>query len=167
MKNLPSMTRKRNEYVRQLLKETLDGREIDMMHHEIETPHMIGVSPIGSSHSRSNEHDTILDPQHSFWEKASQNPSSRREIREKVERSIRILKEKDVFRVLYPYGEEAEVVYTEVDGPPGVECAECGSTETYSRDRIECIGESYAYVFRIDCLSCDYDGVFERPLSRR
>lgn len=156
-----------NEYVRQRLHETLNGREIDMFHETCEVPHMIGVTPIGEPHSRSKEDETILDPDHSFWEKHSENALTRREIAHKIERSIRILREKDVLELYYPYGEEADIVYVEVDGSPSIECLDCGSRETYSDQRTIPSGDAYELVIEVDCLDCEFSGEYGRRLSRR
>lgn len=152
------------------LRNSLHGREIDMMENRIELPHMLGITPIGKIHDPHNEEMTILDTKHPFWQEYHETVNTKSAVTEKVETAIRSLKKDDIFRMTYPFGEEAEVVYVEVD-KMGIEqedtttCMECDAEIVYNLDLVN-NGSSYFFEVELDCPECDFTGKFERGMTR-
>lgn len=150
------------------LRNALHGREIDIMKNRVEVPHMLGVTPIGKIHDPQNEEMTLLDTKHQFWQDYDGDTETKSAIMEEIETAIRSLRKDDTFRMTYPYGEEAEVTYVEVDELRSKEkqttkCAECGENIPYSLE-LENLGDTaYAARFHLDCPSCDFSGTFESP----
>lgn len=117
------------------LRDTVHGREFDMMEKNVETPHMLGIVPVGVNSNHQVEKGTILDPSHHFWDSFEDDVRTKTGVRKRVESAIRSLKEDDIFEMTYPYGEEADIVYCEVEPVEdsdavyiSVECDECGHT---------------------------------------
>ena len=155
------------EVVKKRLQQSVDGEEVDTLRQEVTIPHLLGITPLGGAHDRSNEEDTLLDPNHSFWEKYDENVSSRRDAFSHIDRALRLLKEDDTLEIMYPYGEEADIVYMEINGAQETECVECGSSETYTNTWFEVAGRHYAQVLEVNCQECGFSGQFERVYSRR
>lgn len=154
------------------MRHSLHGREIDMMENVKPTlPHMLGVTPIGKIHDPNNEEFTILDSRHRIWQDYVDDVSTQREVTEKIETAVRSLKEDGTFRMTYPYGEEAEVVYIEVDrlAQEGARlmssCAECGA-KTSAVPQLELKGSAYVLGLEISCESCGFSGVYESMMVR-
>jgi hypothetical protein len=158
------------------LRESIHGREIDTMKTvDPRLPHMLGVTPIGQVHAPDNESGTIMDKNHEFWEDYEYNVKTDRDVHENIETAVRSLKEDDIFRITYPYGEEAEVIYCEVDELEENEntnmnmktsCKECG-TDCYTEPSLSVLGDSYCIKVTVDCPSCNYSGEFQRKLLRQ
>lgn len=156
------------------LRNALHGREIDMMEKRVEVPHMLGVTPIGKIHDPQNEEMTLLDTHHPFWKDYDGEIDTKSKVMEEIETAIRSLKKDDIFRMTYPYGEEAEVTYIEVDEVESVEsqttaCTECGEDIPYTIGIKELSQEfdGYSLSVNLDCSSCDFAGTFESTLTRR
>jgi hypothetical protein len=146
--------------VAERLKETLDGSEIDMMDTvKPRVPHMLGVTELGEPHDPTNESGTLLDSQHEFWQEYEEDIETRGQVKQKIETAIRSLKDDDIFRMTHPYGEEADIVYIEVDDISAdssliqTECRVCGSRVTTEPD-LRLIRGSYHIAFHIDCNEC-------------
>ena len=155
------------------LRNSLHGREIDMMEHTVEIPHMLGVTPIGKIHDPQNEKLTLLDPQHQFWKNYDDDIRTKRAATEEIETAIRSLKKDGILRKTYPYGEEAEVVYVEVDKLADtedrgrIECLNCEALVPYSLS-LELKKEgTYAVQTTIDCNECDFSRSYGRSLVRQ
>jgi ribosomal protein S27E len=103
------------EEVASRMHETLHGREIDEYENRVQIEHMLGITPIGEEHKPKNENGTILDADHEFWEDWHKKSITGWTVRQKVETAVRSLHEDGFLRVTYPYGEDAEVAYVEVD----------------------------------------------------
>lgn len=155
------------EVVTKRLNESVDGEEVDTLRQDVRIPHLLGITPLGTAHDRSNEEDTLLDPNHSFWNEYDENVSSRRDAVANIDRVLRLLRKEGTLEILYPYGEEADIVYIEVDGDTGTECAECGSIETATRTWHEVAGNQYVYVLQVSCQECEFTGEYETLLTRR
>lgn len=160
------------EEVATRLRNALHGREIDMMENRVELPHMLGITPIGKIHDPNNEDMTILDTKHPFWEDYHEDVRTPNAVSEKIQTAIRSLRRDDIFRMTYPYGEEAEVVYVEVDKMEReseqmtTECAECGETIDANLE-LRNAGKSYILIANLDCPHCEFGGVYEEPMTRR
>jgi len=154
------------------MRHSLHGREIDMMENVKPTlPHMLGVTPIGKVHDPNNEEFTILDSRHQIWQDYVDDVKTKRQVTEKIETAIRSLKEDGTFRMTYPYGEEAEVVYIEVDEldtarlPLAPSCADCGA-EANAVPSVETKGSAYVLGLEIWCDSCGFSGLYESKMVR-
>lgn len=161
----------------ELLRETLHGKEIDMMRNTVRLPHMLGVTPIGAIHSRRAEEGTILDVEHEFWQDFEEEITTRGQVKRRVESAVRSLREDDVLRMTHPYGEDADIVYCEVDTMDErgklsltTECAGCSETIdaqlslNYDEGVEEALNHYYLQV-DIDCPYCEYSSVRESALT--
>jgi len=154
------------------LRNSLHGREIDMMESVKPTlPHMLGITPVGKEHDPDNEEMTLLDTRHEFWQDYVEEVLSERTAKEKIETAVRSLKEEGTFRMTYPYGEEAEVVYVEVDDvvseetPLSADCAECGSVTT-AVPRLTNKGSTYALRVSVSCDECGFSATYDANMVR-
>lgn len=155
------------------LRNALHGREIDMMESvRPELPHMLGITPLNKVHDPNNEKMTLLDTNHQFWQNYKEDVRTKNRVTEKIETAIRSLKEDNIFRMNYPYGAEADVIYVEVDklsttdNSMKTSCKECGATLTAVPNLLQ-HGNSYNLKFSIDCTECGFSGSFERRLLRK
>lgn len=154
------------------LRNTLDGKEIDMMENVTpRLPHMIGVTPLGKVHDPNNEEMTLMDTQHQFWEEYEEDIRTKNQVTEKLETAVRSLREDDIFTITHPYGEEAEIIYCEVDKESAdnnmqTSCKECGAPVTAQPNLTEDTGHYYL-TFSIDCSKCDFSGLYQQNLQRR
>lgn len=155
------------------MRQALHGREIDTLDKSVSTPHMLGITPIGAIHTHKVEEGTLLDPDHQFWQDFEEEVNTSGKARRKIESAIRSLRKDDIFRMTYPYGEEADIVYCEIDemGNRGstllpTECHGCGeSIEVPLSMNYE--GGSYGLQVDVDCPHCDFSRLMEGRLSRR
>lgn len=154
------------------LRRVLHGQEVDMFENEVRIPHMLGITPIGETHSPKDEEHTILDANHEFWEEWHDDIVTGYTVNKKIETAIRSLREDDIFRITYPYGKEADVAYIEVDeigrNAPldnKTDCAECGNSITADVEIAEKNGH-YSIRMSLDCDECDFTGLYERMLTR-
>jgi hypothetical protein len=149
----------------------MHGREIDMMESITpQVPHMLGITPLNKVHDPKNEKMTLLDTQHSFWQDYEEDVRTKNKLMEKVETAIRSLKEDDIFRLTYPYGEAADVLYVEVDkiqsssNTMNTTCADCGALLTTTPNLVE-KGGYYYIKFSLEC-ECGFSRNLERGLQR-
>lgn len=156
------------EEVASRLRNALHGREIDMMERHVGLPHMLGITPIGKFHDPQVEEMTLLDTEHPFWQNYHKEVDGPDQAAQEIQTAIRSLKVDDVFRMTYPYGEEAEVVYIEVDKlnrnrGMTTDCHKCG--ETIDLD-VNVPNDDLGYYFQavIDCPHCGYYGEYEQRL---
>lgn len=113
------------------LDRVLDGREIDLLEQEVRTPHMLGIAPIGTRYTEDMGDGTLLDPAHDFWTEYEKSVATRREAAREVESAIRSLREDDTLEITMPHGEEAEIVYCEINHDDHalsgtIDCPNCG-----------------------------------------
>lgn len=159
------------EEVASRLRNSLHGREIDMMETSYPgIPHMLGITPIDKVHDPHNEEMTLLDTQHPFWENYEEDVRTKNKATEKIETAIRSLKEDDIFRMTYPYGEEADIIYVEVDKLQSdgdniqTSCKECGEPVT-TNPSLDQNRATYHLTFSIRCEECGYTATFGRSLQ--
>lgn len=159
------------EEVASRLRNSMHGREIDMMESvKPRVPHMLGITPLGKIHDPQNEEMTLMDTRHPFWQEYEEDISTKNQVMEKIETAIRSLKEDNIFRMNYPYGEEAEVIYIEVDKLQQMDstmkttCAECGAILTAQPNLVE-DGDYYTLTFSLDCDVCDFNKTVEQRLE--
>lgn len=160
------------------LRDTLHGREIDMLENTVQTPHMLGITPIGAIHTDKVERGTLMDPQHQFWQDFEEDIRTIGEVHRKIESAIRSLRKDDVFRMTYPYGEEADIVYCEVDemGNRGATllpttCHGCGESIEVPLELGYEPGYNesghYSMEVEINCPHCDFSRLLRGNLHRR
>lgn len=129
-----------------LLKDTLDGREVDTMQSiEPRLPHMLGFTPIGEPVDPNDLEGTIIDVRNEFWDHYYKDVATRGAARDEVIDAIESLASDNLFRKTYPHGEEAGLVYIEVDDPAQyrldaddgsmVACPSCGESLVVSLTR--------------------------------
>lgn len=134
-------------------------------------PHMLNITPLGKIHDPENEEMTLLDPKHPFWQDYEEEIRTKNAAMEKVETAIRSLKEDNIFRMTYPYGEEAEVIYVEVDklqptaNDMKTSCKDCGTILTTQPNLTQDNGY-YHLKFTLDCPDCEFSGVYTQNLMR-
>lgn len=153
----------------------LHGREIDMVEQaKPRLPHMLGITPLGKIHDPNNEEMTLLDPQHHFWQEYEEDITTKRATEEKIQTAIHSLKKDDLFRMTYPHGEEAEIVYVEVERPSMMErattlqtsCNNCNRDITAQPNLLLDSGRYYLR-FSLDCPKCDFSRTLEEHLRRK
>lgn len=154
------------------LRNSLHGREIDTMDTVTpRVPHMLGVTPLGKVHDPNNEEMTLMDTQHPFWQEYEEDIRTKNKLMEKIETAIRSLKEDNIFKITYPYGEEADIMYCEVEKLSSTNndikttCKECGALLTTQPDLVENDGY-YHLSFSIDCPECEFAASLKRKLIR-
>lgn len=164
------------EVVSSRMRNTLHGREIDMISPPTpRIPHMIGVTPLGKEHDVRNVDGTLLDPQFDFWESYEPSVETKREVKKEIETAIRSLDKSGELRMEYPYGEDAGIVYIEVDNmrknnrtlfDGETVCADCGSKTTAQPTLVQ-TNNSYNISVSVECEECKFSAVFETPLVRK
>lgn len=98
--------------------ETIDGRMVDQYEQgKVEIPHMLGITEMGETCLYEDYEGTILDPSHEFWDDYVEDVSTIHATEDAVEFVIHVLNESGDFNVYFPHGEEADIVYTEVEEP--------------------------------------------------
>lgn len=155
------------------MRAALHGREIDMVEQvKPRLPHMLGITPLGKVHDPNNEEMTLLDPQHHFWNEYEEDITTKRATAEKIQTAIHSLKKDDLFRMTYPHGEEAEIVYIEVEKPSVTEettiqtsCKNCSHDLTAQPNLLLDNGRYYLR-FSLDCPDCDFSRVLQENLQR-
>lgn len=152
------------------MRNAMHGREIDMFTERAEVPHMLGITPLGKTHDPRNEEQSLLDPSHHFWDEYHKDVQTMNKVNEEIQTAIRSLKKDDVFRMTYPYGEEAEIVYVEVDElgrETDVPCLQCDSMKTDVTRKVEQSGNTYSSTLRVSCNECSFSGSFENRFVRQ
>lgn len=163
-------------YVAKRLHDALHGRTVDMM--QAVTPeleHMLGLADIGEVAGPGHREGSILKPDHEFWDEyVNADVRTERAATEEVITAIESLREDDLFRMTYPYGEEGGIAYIEVDDPRqtsftenslGAICKSCGEPLSPSPNLVLTNGYYYLKA-SIDCDSCDYQTTVSRKLIR-
>lgn len=155
------------------LRNALHGKEIDMMKgQKPELPHMLGITPLNKQHDPLNEEMTLLDISHPFWQEYEEDIATMNQLKQKIETAIRSLKEEGVLQMTYPYGEEADIIYVEVERLENesnvlqTSCTECGAPIASQLSLAE-ERNSYYISVSLDCDSCEFGGKYERNLVRR
>lgn len=158
--------------VASLMRETIHGREIDTLENTVEVPHMIGVTPIGESHSPENERGTILDPSHEFWEEWHDDIVTVTVAGAKVETAIRSLADDGIFENTYPYGKSADIIIPKIDRVENMTvdvstaCLECGE-EVIPSLSVEDSASTYELQLSVSCADCGYSGLYSTNFVRK
>jgi hypothetical protein len=157
-----TMSDLRKEVARRL-RDTLHGREIDTMKRgKPEVPHMLGVVTLGAISTPEAESGTILDPDHGFWSEYYDDVKTKNGVLREIQSAMHSLKEDNIFRVTTPYGEDAGIMYVEVDeiaespDPLSAACKECG-TDVMTEMQISLNCNEYSVIFNIDCPNCAFE----------
>lgn len=153
------------------LRNSIHGKEIDML--DGPTPrmsHMLGITPLSEEHDPKYEERTLMDPQHHFWAEYEEEIRTKNQALRKLQTAIRSLREDDTFRMLYPYGEEADIVYCEVDELDSdkieTNCPECDAL-LKTEPTLDLSTHSGFLKFSLDCDECEYGSVMETAIGRR
>lgn len=102
--------------VQHRLYETIDDREMNMVEGpKPRIPHMLGITSMNAIHTRYAEEDTLLDPDHQFWQEYEDEINTKSAATRRIESAIRSLKQDNIFEITYPHGEESDIVYCEVE----------------------------------------------------
>lgn len=164
--------------VAERLRDTLHGRTVDMMQAvKPRLPHMLGFVDIGEVVDPNMIDGTLIDPNHEFWDDYYVDVRTRNASKDELITSIDSLKETDHFRMVYPHGEDAGIVYVEVDCPDetgeGVleeqfttTCSECNSS-LLAAPSLVLHEDSYYVKASITCDECEYSQEFGRRLTRQ
>lgn len=156
----------------QRMRRALHGREIDVLDNPVKTPHMLGIVPVGGISTRKAEEETLLDPNHEFWVEYEKEITTKNAAKQEIESAIRSLRKDDIFRMTYPYGEEADIIYCEVDEIElssdtllPTHCTKCDEKIDATLGIAEDGG--YEISVEIDCPHCEYSSVLESNLVRK
>jgi len=177
--NFCSMTHNMTNTMRDLrrevatrMRDTLHGREIDLIEGVMpRIPHMLGITPLNSVHDATKNTGTLLDPETEFWQSYEKEILTGNDVESEIEAAIRSLKESGVYRSSYPHGEEAGIIYVEVDKMNHTEmfetvCNKCGEPVDASLS-IAQTGSGYSLQMTVDCDNCGHSGLYERPMVRK
>jgi len=154
------------------LRETLDGKEVDMLEEDILVEHMLGITPIGESVTESDVEDTLLDKNATFWQRWHDSIHTEYDIRKKISSTIKSLMEDDILNILYPYGKDAEIAFIEVNWPADstvsiqTTCNSCESTVEASLS-LTPVKHSYNMVVAVTCENCGKDALYESNMTMR
>lgn len=153
------------------MKKTIHGKQLDMFRYDVELPHMVGVTPVGETHFTPNEDGTILDPRHEFWESYYTTVTTERSVRDEMEAAIRSLKADGTLKITWPYTEEAEIAYVEVNDVPelrGISQTECVECEANIDTELDVVRKHNQYYIQttIDCPECEFSGVYVSRMQR-
>jgi len=160
------------EEVATRLRNSLHGREIDTMDSVTPAvPHMLGITPLGKVHDPNNEEMTLLDTKHPFWQEYEDDVRTANAITEKIETAIRSLKEDGIFTITFPYGEEADIMYCEVEklepsnSNMKTTCENCDALITTQPNLVLDSGHYYLN-FSLDCEECDFSRRVKKRMLR-
>ncbi len=151
-------------FVQRKLRENIHGQEFDTMWNDVDIYDMLGAS-------EGNPDGTIFDPRHEFWDGYYQDVNTYRDCFEEITSAVDILRENETFRITYPKGVEADIVYCEIDpvqeqsGQPTV-CNECEAPATADIS-FEPSGSTYQLVVDVVCEYCGHESSHERSMVRR
>ena len=167
------------EEVAERMRDSIHGREIDMLENDVIIAHMLGITEIGEEHNTVDEEGTLLDREHPFWDAWHDDVNSSYTAMKLIESAIRSLREEGVFTMTHPYGEDADIVIPEISEVSNnsllgmVNCAKCGepvypslSVSPLSRSDSSKIG-SYGMDMMITCDSCGFSGLFRSNMTRQ
>lgn len=150
--------------------DAVHGREINTEKFgPVLVPHMLGITPIGVSHSEEKEHGTLLDANHQFWDRYDEDIETNAEAQIKIITAIKILKENDRVSITYPDGRDGDTMYIEIEptiatdddtptapraAPATTRCAACGA----QIDAVTSIDEDAGHYFLRMRVECEYCG---------
>lgn len=160
------------------LRDSLHGKTVDMMQPvKPRVPHMLGLVEIGEVFDPKMIEGTLVDPSHEFWDNYYEEVRTKNKAEDELITCIESLRETEDFRISYPHGEDAGIVYVEVDDPTGDDaCDYC--KEQFTTTCNNCEGELltapslvlhsgyYHIKASIECPECGYEQSFGRRLIR-
>lgn len=155
------------------LRDALHGRQVDMEQDIVpKIPHMLGITGLGNVHDPTTERHTLMDPSHHFWEEYDDTVETKNAVMEKLESAISSLRQDEHFTMTHPYGEEAGVIYCEIDVPDEAtseetlqtSCKNCDTLVTTDLNLLQ-RGNSYNISVSIDCPDCGFSQKYGRTLT--
>jgi hypothetical protein len=166
------------EYVGGRLRDALHGKEVDMMQPvKPRLEHMLGLVEIGEVMDPSDIDGSILDSRHEFWDDYYETVNTRNEAQEQVISAVEGLETDGLFEMSYPYGEEAGIIYVEVEDPNQynmqtdgdntmkTSCKSCGHT-LLTPPRLMLYNGYYYLKFSLDCENCGFTGSYRAELIK-
>lgn len=160
-----------------LLRETLHGKTVDMMQTvKPRLPHMLGYTEIGKVHDPKNEEGTLMRSRCEWWDDYYKEVETINQAIEEVTMAIETLREDELFRMNYPYGEEGGIIYVEVDDPEQysfaspqqtykLPCENCDQTLRTSPRLVLNSGYCDLKVL-VECEKCGFSRTYSRKLIR-
>jgi L-fucose mutarotase/ribose pyranase (RbsD/FucU family) len=94
------------------------------------------------------------------------------DIRKKISSTIKSLMEDDILNILYPYGEDAEIAFIEVNWPSDssvtihTTCSNCGDIAEASMS-LTPVKNSYNLIASVSCENCGNDALYESNMTMR
>lgn len=156
--------------VAQRLRETVHGRTFDEYEEELpETPHMIGVVPVGARSTQKAEEGTLMDPEHEFWQSYYEDITTKNGVSREIETAIQSLFDDNIVRRReVPEGSGIHHVTVDKFGGTGseipTECASCGNRIT-ANPNLELYDNRYYMTFNLSC-ECGFGRKLRRNLER-
>jgi len=163
--------------VAERLRDTLHGKTVDMMQPvKPRLPHMLGFVEIGAVVDPNMIDGSLADPSHEFWDTYYEEVRTRNAVEDELITAIESLKETGHFRMVYPHGEDAGIVYVEVDCPSDEQtpvseeqftttCSNCDAP-LLATPSLVLHGDSYYVKASIECDECEYAQTVSRRLTR-
>lgn len=150
--------------VQRSLRENVHGVEFDLLKQTIDLYDMLGVD-------RTEPRGTIMHPSHEFWDEYTNDISTERDAFNELKKAVELLRDDGSFVKQYPNGEEADIVYCEVEAVETgdditVVCNECDAPATATMS-FEPSSSSYRFILSVDCSYCDESSEHERVMNRR
>lgn len=130
-----------------------------------ELPHMLGIVPIGAISTPEAEEGTILDPSHEFWNDYYEDINTENGVKREIADAIQSLKDDGLLEIRSPYGEDAGIMYVEVDtmasktGDMEAKCIECGGTLSGHPELVRESGD-YSFLVTVEC-NCGFKKTIE------
>lgn len=149
------------KFLHNRLRETIHGNEFDMVTDKIDIEMMMGVE----------YGEGILSVSHELWDTYPEPIETHDDIERAISMVVRTLKADGTITTTFPYGEEAEIIYCEVEKPEtnddsiSVECASCdayASAETVYVPE----GNTYKLKLTVSCSFCGHNGSYQRTLIK-
>lgn len=152
------------EIVQRSLRENVHGVEFDLLKQTIDLYDMLGVD-------RTEPRGTIMHPSHEFWQDYDEDISTERDAFNELKRAVELLRDEGTFVKQYPEGEEADIVYCEVEPVEAgdditVVCNECDAPASATMS-FEPTNGMYTFVLSVDCSYCGESSQHERVMHRR
>jgi hypothetical protein len=159
------------DLVAQQIDDTIGGHMFDLTSENLTVTQMIGVAEIDGGKEAYQTDDTILDPEHPFWNDWYDGRVTQFNKFELVEAAVYLLVKDEILMITDVYGEDSDLVYVEVDNTPdnhvntSVRCQECGHPAGASVEFLP-TSPNYTLQMNITCAHCGESGVYTSVLVK-
>lgn len=155
--------------VAQRMRNALHGREFDVLEEDISVEEMLGICDVNGDSPYISE--SLLDPDHEFWDGWYEDVYSIRSAESKIESAIRSLKADGHVDIIEPYGDEADIIYVEVEVPErtntkAVECPACNRVATVEQRFSNVTNSQLQTQYEMNCTNCGETNIYERSFHR-